>query len=104
MELLYGDVGLNHLSELYIAEVLIFRCLLRVLELSGGFVGVDSWNLWFGWLKEYLGNVNGCEISCTVTVDLPLGSQAGSYLTRYRFDVADLSRATNVTYMTSGKP
>ena len=67
--------------------------------MSGGFVGVDSWNLWFGWLKEYLGNVNGCEISCTVTVDLPLGSQAGSYLTRYRFDVADLSRATNVTYL-----
>ena len=59
------------------------------MELLGGFVGVDSWNTWFGWLKEFVGKVNGCDMSgrvypcsCTVTVDLSLGSQAGSYLTR----------------------
>ena len=82
-----------------------------LVELIGGFVGVDSWNTWFGWLKEFVGKVNGCDMSgrvypcsCTVTVDLSLGSQAGSYLTRYRFDIAGLSRATNVTYVTSGKP
>ena len=83
LELLYGVVGQNHLSELYIAEVLIFRCLLKVLV-----YGVVRWFCW-SWRLESLVWVveriswRGCEISCAVTVDLPLGSYAGSYLTRH---------------------
>ena len=51
------------------------------MELLGSFAGVDSWNTWFGWLKEIIGKVNGCEIPgrvylclCNVNVDLPHGS------------------------------
>ena len=61
---------------------------------------VDGWNLRFGWFKEFVGKANGCEMSgrvypcsCTVTVNLSLGSQAGSYLTRYRFHLAGPTRA-----------
>ena len=38
------------------------------MQLLGGFAGVDSWNTWFGWLKEIVGKVNGSDVKKSLSM------------------------------------